>query len=262
VVASRASARAIYLRDSLYYGRTVRRRIRIVTEEELSGLPAPVRRYLMYAGVVGKEKAQTARISFEGEFRMRTGGKWMHVETEQTSFLDDAVRVFYIKGRYLGVVPVSGRDLYARGEGNMLIKLLSFLTIENASGPEMNQSGLVTFLNDMVMIPTAFLDERVAWSAIDDRSARATLSDRGMSVSAVIHFNESGEIVNFVTEDRYHSEGGGRSRNVKWSTPFGNYREITGVRVPTEGEALWHFDEGDFCYARFRLKDLRYDAFE
>lgn len=252
----------MYLRDRLYYSRTVVRRSRIVAEEELRGLPEPVQRYMRYAQVVGKEKAQVARIRFKGEFRMRVGGKWMGVETEQTSFLDDPVRVFYIKGRYLGIVPISGRDLYARGEGNMLIKLLHFVTVENARGREMNQSGLVTFLNDMVMIPTAFLDQRVTWTAVDDRSVRATLKESGMSVSAMIHFNGSGEIVNFVTEDRYHSDGGGLYSNVKWSTPFRNYREIEGVRVPTEGEGVWHFDAGEFCYAKFRLRDVRYNSNE
>ena len=262
MTAGRSRPRAVYLRDTLYYSRTVVRRPRIVAPEELTRLPAPVRRYLEYAGIVGKERAQTARIRFNGEFRMGADRKWMRVETEQTSFLDDPARVFYMKGRYLGMIPIDGRDLYARGEGHMFIKLLWLLTVADAKGPEMARSGLVTFLNDMVMIPSAFLDERIAWSAVDDRSAAATLSAGGMSVRAVLRFSDAGGVADFVTEDRFYSGKGGAFRPVRWSTPFRNYREIAGVMVPTEGDAIWHFDSGDLCYARFTLRDISYNVLE
>jgi hypothetical protein len=37
------------------------------------------------------------------------------------------------------------------------------------------------------------------------------------------------------------------------------YRDFGGRRVATQGEAIWHYPEGDFVYGRFTLKTINFD---
>jgi hypothetical protein len=48
-----------------------------------------------------------------------------------------------------------------------------------------------------------------------------------------------------------------------WSTPIKNYIDIKGRKVPSYGEANWHIPyEGEFCYAKFDLKEIEYNCTE
>ena len=54
------------------------------------------------------------------------------------------------------------------------------------------------------------LNKKVVWEPVSDTSARATLTDCGVSVSSVFFFDRSGDLVNFVTDDRTYDDGRGR----------------------------------------------------
>jgi hypothetical protein len=73
-----------------------------------------------------------------------------------------------------------------------------------------------------------------------------------------LRFNEKGELVDFVTDDRYCAPAGGTSRRAGWSTPAHGYRDFGGVKIMSEGEGIWHFEEGDFPCARFALRQVHY----
>ena len=234
-----------------------------IRTSDLDSLPAPVKRYLLKSGVVGKERIKTFRGKFARE--MKVGGensKWMKVKVEQYSFIDSTLtRIFYIKSRMFGIVPIVGRDKYENGKGNMLIRLFDLFTVVNQTGPSMDKSALVTFLNDMAMFPMAMLNKKVAWQPVNDTSARAALTDCGNTVSGIFYFNRSDDLVNFETGDRTYDNGRGDVRKAKWRTPFWNYRDCNGVRTPMEGDAVWDFGDRTFPYARFSLKDVGYNNY-
>lgn len=35
----------------------------------------------------------------------------------------------------------------------------------------------------------------------------------------------------------------------RWTGVFGNYKEMMGIRMPTQMEAIWNLSQGDFAYA-------------
>ena len=72
-------------------------------------------------------------------------------------------------------------------------------------------------------------------------------------------FNDAGELVNFISDDRGALQKDGSLRMLRWSTPMREYREFEGRRVATRGEAIFHYPEGDFVYGRFVLKHIRFD---
>jgi hypothetical protein len=55
----------------------------VVTEEMLTGLSVPVRRYLRYTGVVGKPVPGTIWLHQEGRMRPGPGQPWLPLEAEE-----------------------------------------------------------------------------------------------------------------------------------------------------------------------------------
>lgn len=140
----------------------------------------------------------------------------------------------------------------------MLIKMLGIRTIGDVRGDEMDYSSLVRYLNEMMWFPTAFLEDNIRWEAIDNSSARVTITDGGLSASAVMRFDEEGALTTF-TGERYHEVGGEYVKDT-WETPMTRYGEFNGLRLPVEGEAVWRMSSGDFSYIRLEITALEYNV--
>jgi hypothetical protein len=239
--------------------RTGKMERQVVTEEDIKDLPGPVQKYLRYVGVVGKEKVHNVRIAFDGEFKTNPEKDWTKVAVAQHSFLDDPTRLYFIKLSMSGV-PVIGLHHYESGEAMMLIKLAGLFTVADGRGPEMNQGETVTVFNDMCLfMPATLIDKKIQWEEIDPLTVKATFENKGNRIAALLYFNEKGELINFVSDDRYYSPTGTTYQQVTWSTPIKDYREMNGVKIATYGEAIWHFPEGDYCYARVNVKEIEYN---
>jgi len=44
-----------------------------------------------------------------------------------------------------------------------------------------------------------------------------------------------------------------------WVIKASNYKEMNGVMIPTNAEAIWRLADGDHPYAKFCLTDLEYN---
>jgi hypothetical protein len=231
---------------------------RKVTEEDLDGLPEPVQKYLHYAQIIGKEKVRTVRLKQRGYFRTKEDQKWMPLRAEEYFTVDPPAFLWYGRMRMFPLVTVSGIDKFFGGRGSLVIKLMSVFKVVDASGEEYDQAELVRYLNEMVWFPSAFLNDYIHWEPINSESAKVTIQVNGLSASAVLFFNQIGQITNFVAE-RYMDVGGGGILK-KWSTPFKDYAEINGFMVPVKGEGVWKMSSGDFSYVRItEIPDLEYN---
>lgn len=57
----------------------------VITEDLLFDLPAPVQRWLIHSGVVGREEIQTVYLKQTGKMKFNPGQKnWMKSEAEQS----------------------------------------------------------------------------------------------------------------------------------------------------------------------------------
>ncbi|MBN1834579.1 MAG: hypothetical protein JW820_01950, partial [Spirochaetales bacterium] len=124
-----------------------------------------------------------------------------------------------------------------------------------SEGPEMDVSGLVTFLNDLVFCPTAYFSLPVVWRQVDERRAELSLSHGGRVVKAVLSFDESGRLVDWHSEDRYAEVNGEQLRD-RWSTPMTAYGEVSGLRIPIAGQGV-HDYEGVPPYVYVELDRVR-----
>jgi hypothetical protein len=146
------------------------------------------------------------------------------------------------------------------GIGGMLVSLESSVTLADRSGPEMDQGSLLRLLSDLVLFPTAFLDDRyVTWVSINERSARATLHLNGRQVTGVFEFGDDCLPRGFFA-DRYFDTGEGQAQLRPWSGDYADYREVEGMLVPHGFLGYWHVDGERIPYVDFLLERPEYDA--
>lgn len=232
----------------------------LLTEEDIRHLPEPVQKYLRYANVIGKEKVRNFRVTFDGEFKTDPKGDWARMNAVQYTDLNDTTRLFYMEMKMFGL-PVAGLHKYADAKAIMLVKLAGLITVADGRGEEMNQGETVTVFNDMCMLaPASLIDRRISWQSIDPLTVKGTFINNGNKVSAILYFNNRGELINFVSDDRYYSPTGKAYEKYRWSTPIKDYKDYNGARISSGGEAVWSFPEGEYSYGRIDIKEIEYNV--
>jgi hypothetical protein len=216
-------------------------------------VPHPVRRYLETVLPDDVHRPQSVRLEQEGQLRI--GGPespWKpftathHATIARPGFVWDAVVEF------VPFVSVRIRDAFVDGAGSARVTLLGAVPVAGAGPtPELNEAELQRYLAEAVWYPTALLPRNgVRWEPLDDRSARATLDDGETTASLTFHFSDAADEDGGVEIDRVHTER--RYRRVAdgfeptpWTGLWREYERHGGVRVPTEGEVVWHLPDGD-----------------
>lgn len=230
----------------------------IVQEGDIKDLPEVVQRYLHYTCVVGRETVSTVRLKYTAAMRLSPNGPWKSLEAVEYYGVPRPGFVWLGRASVMPLLSVTARDSYVNNRGRMTVKMLSAFTLADSRGSEMDYSGLVRYLNEMMWFPTGFLNKNIVWEAIDCSSARVTITDGGISASAVLCFDERGAITNFIGE-RFHNVNGKLTRDT-WTTPITGYSDFDGMRLPARGEATWKMASGDFCYFRLKLSDIQYNV--
>jgi hypothetical protein len=219
----------------------------IFREEDIAGLPAPVQRYFTYCGYIGTPKMSYIKIDYQDVEFLFDKDKPIKIDYTQYNFANKPNRIAYIDSSMYGI-PFEGLDTYLGGRGSMKGVLAKLFTLFDQTGTVMDQSSLVTFLSEILLIPSTALQDYIKWEAIDDLNTKATMSCYGISVSGIFTFNENGEMLSFETNDRSAATTDGSSETIKWSVLCNEYTDINGIKRPTVFQAVWHYDGGDLVY--------------
>jgi hypothetical protein len=223
-----------------------------VSEDMLTLLPTPARRYLAYSGVIGKPIPNTVRLTQRGRIRSAADAAWMNLEATEYYSTEPPGFVWKASFPTRNLPIVLGRDEYLDGAGSILMKALSLYTVADESDGAMNEATLMRYLNEMMWFPAAFLGDNVTWAAIDDSSATVTIGDRGMSATATVFFDAEGKLVNF-RAGRFNTT----TRTMEtWETPVAEYGEFAGLRLPSKGSAVWKLAGGDFTYIELEIVEV------
>lgn len=232
----------------------------ILKESDILHLPAPVRKYIIFSGALGKSKPHNVRIAFNAQMFRKPGATPMMASSEQYNFFGNYARLFLMKARML-LIPFYAFHSYRNLEATFKVRVANVFNMVDVNGEDLTTAETVTLLNDMcVFVPGNLCDKRLSWKEIDSLSCEVTLENGKYIVSAVLYFNETGELINFVSDDRSALQDNGTLRRARWSTPIGDYKELNGRRIPTYGETTWNYPEGDFTYGTFRLKNIQYNV--
>ena len=226
--------------------------------EQLSALPAPVRRYFAFALSPAQQLVASAALASQGEFRLKPDGAWHEFTASQ--HYTAAPRAFLWEAS-INVAPfvnVRVADRYIGGEGAISARAASLLPVVNERGtPELAAGELLRYLAETVVMPTALLPSSgVVWRAMGDTSAVASLTDRGTAVEATFHFGLRGEIVR-VSALRFRDVRGS-SVLTPWVGQFRDYRSVQGMMVPMVGEVAWVLPSGIMPYYRGRTTHIQF----
>lgn len=221
---------------------------KVFTKEDWAELPPPVRKYFETAGFTGMPKMSSMKAVFRKvDFILSPSKPAITIDYTQYNFIEQPARIAFITTSMYGV-PFQGLDSYVGGEGGMKGVLGKTFTLFNQRGGEMDQASLVTFLSEVMLLPSAALQSYITWKRIDDLHAEAIISRYGITASGIFSFRENGECSSFTTEDRTAIGMDGSKQKVKWTAYMDTYSMIRGVRQPTHLKAVWHYEQGDLVY--------------
>ncbi|MBI3790013.1 MAG: hypothetical protein HY275_03950 [Gemmatimonadetes bacterium] len=233
----------------------------VVTEADLASLPAPVARYLARAGVVGRARVRNVALTFDADMRGGPDEPWMTSTARQVEFFHPPARLFFMQASRSGV-PFDVYHRYVGDAATFQVRVAGLVPMVDLAGPEMTRSETVTLFNDIVLLaPAAMLEVPIAWTAVDDTTARGRFTNAGHTVEATLTFNAAGDVVNFTSPDRSR-EDHGRMVPLPWDTPVSRWATFDGVRLAADAEARF-LERGQWwAYGRFRLTSARFNVRE
>ena len=229
----------------------------IVTPEMLAGLPTPVRRYMNFSGVVGRPLVKSVIVKQTGRIHLAPEKRWMQFRATESYSVDPPSFTWDARVGYGRLSLLEVRDSYVDGKGAVRVRFANLLQLLNATGPQMDHSGAVRFLSEVVWFPSAFLGKNFTWTAIDDSSVQVSFTAYGGSVSGRLHFAADGRPTNFVSR-RYKDIRD--SEPLLWLTPATAYGSFCGLTLPSRGQAVWHLESGDFTYIDVQVEEITYDS--
>jgi hypothetical protein len=232
--------------------------------QEDNALPPPVARYLKHVLRNEQPLIRVARLKQTGKLRTDTRStRWLSFRAEQVVMPDVPGFVWNARVSLLPLVHLRVRDAYVGGQGSGKVSLWSAFTVAADSGRrELNSGALHRYLAEAVWYPTALLpSDALQWSALDDRKARATLTDSGETVSLEFWFNDQDEVTGVYSDGRW-GKFGKDYRQTPWEGHFQNYQEQRGMLVPSEGEVGW-YSSGEWAKVwEGKTTDVRYEFAE
>ncbi len=232
----------------------------ILRYHDADHIPAVVRKYMQYAGAFGKPKVLNFHAEFCGRMQQKQGDSWLEIKASQYDFFDKPTRVFYIASKMFGLA-FDGLHLYTDDHATMEMKVASIFKVVNDRGPVLDKSETVTYFNDMCLLaPATLVDDNIRWETMEHQTIKATYTNQGNTISALLYFNDNDELVNFVSEDKSMVNGKNSYVNYKWSTPVHGYQEFDGRKVFSKADAVWHTPQGEYIYAEFDLKNIEYNG--
>lgn len=232
----------------------------VVTEADLGAVPPVVQTYLRRVGVVGKPRVHSFRATWAAKIRQSPTSAWMEAPTVQVNTVEPAARVFLMDATMFGL-PVKALHVYRDARATMEVQVAGLVKVADARGETMSRSETVTVLNDVCLLaPSALLEKSFTFSDATDREVTVTYANGPHTVSARLKFDETGDLVDFESDDRFKSADGKTYENYPWSTPMRGHRVMSGLRLPTGGEALWHEPGGTWAYITMELLDVQYNV--
>jgi hypothetical protein len=225
---------------------------------ELAGLPAPVARYFTFALTPGVPLVQRATVRWTGEFLAQPSGDWSPFTANEVFVVHPPGFVWNASIQVARLLNTQVRDSYAQGAGRMRGKVAGlYSVVDDGDTPEMATAALQRYLAECVWFPTALLPSGgVRWTPIDDSTARASLTDRGVTAVIQFHFAADGEATR-ISALRYRSTGGAMVPT-QWVGTIGHYQRVHGMMLPGSGEVEWELPEGRSPYWRGQAVSVEY----
>ncbi|MGB5760312.1 MAG: DUF6544 family protein, partial [Acidimicrobiales bacterium] len=209
-------------------------------------------------------RVKNFRAQIHGRIRAAADAPWMTFVGEQVNtYGPRPARLFLIDAAMFGL-PADVLHTFTGPSARMRVKLCSLVTMVDAAGPEMDRGETVTLFNDLCLFaPAALVDAPIEWEPIDDHHIRASFTNGAETVRAELVFDDDGELIDFVSDDRFRSiDNGARFVAQRWSTPIDDRRTFGSRRAIATGSGRWHAPEpeGEFPYLEIEVDAINYNV--
>jgi len=232
-----------------------------ITEEDIAHLPSPVIRYFRNCGYIDTPYIYHADTIWEKSYiRLKPEAKWMNMHTRQFNSIPNPMRLAHMKTKVMGLFPMEGRDKSADGEGHMYGKIMGLFTVFDAKDLQISQSALITIFAETLFFPTYALQDYISWEAVDELTAIARISYRGLDAEGIFHFDEDGTLARFETNDRYYALPNGDYTKYPWFCEIESYKQQGALLIPEIVSANWDIDGEVFCYWKGQISEIKYNA--
>ena len=228
---------------------------------DLVGLPPPVQRYLRIVLKNGQPIITGVQLTQTGTFNMNEKKpNWRPFSANQSFITNRPGFVWDARIEMFPLIPAHVHDAYMAGEGTLHVAILGLFDVANLSGgDELAKGELMRFLAEAPWFPTALLARRgLKWDAIDDATARATLTDGSVSVTMTFKFNSEGLIESSRAEARGRTTGK-ITTTAPWEGRYWNYGLRGNMLVPLEAEVAWVMPDGPKPYFRGLVTAITYN---
>lgn len=217
-------------------------------------LPKPVKKWLNLHDVKNQKNIYQAYMTQDIKMRLGQDKPWMKATAKQYVITQEPGFIWKVLVKMMPVVHISGRDRYMHGQGEMLIKVMSFLKVVDSKGVEMNQGTLLRYLAEICWVPTAALKDYIKWEAIDDHHARAIMSYKDVTADGIFEFNDQGHMISF--EALRYGEFDGIYQLKPWRIEMCNIKDFQGFKLPVEGKVIWKLEDGDYHWYQFIVTNV------
>ncbi|HZT53850.1 MAG TPA: DUF6544 family protein, partial [Gaiellaceae bacterium] len=208
----------------------------MVEGEDLLGetLPAPVRRYVERAVRTREETPRRVRLRQVGELQQRPG-RWLPFEARQEIAVPRVEFAWQARFALAPLLSLHVRDWYRAGEGGLDGRLWKLIPVLRGHGPAFARSEAMRYLSELPWAPHAMAANReLAWRAVDAATVEVATSVDGVEAAVHLHLDAEGDIAGASSPARPRMVDGG-TVDTPWYGRYGDYAELGGVRVPTNG---------------------------
>ncbi|WP_394236542.1 DUF6920 family protein [Niallia oryzisoli] len=230
-----------------------------ISEQELNSLPSIVQKWLHQTGIVGKEEMKTVYLKQRGQMKLKTDQKeWYRAEAEQYVRIEEPGFIWKVDMKMLPFVHVAGKDRFQEGNGTMTMKIGSLIPVVNVAGnKKVDESSLQRYLLELPIYPSAALQPYITWEEMDEKTAKAAMTYKGISGSAIFHFNNQGELVK-ISALRY-KDSDEKAKRMECIGEIQDYEIMNGIKIPAKIDISWMLEEGKFTWYTLEIYDYQYN---
>jgi len=231
---------------------------KIFSEHSIRNLPTIVQKYFLKTVPDQKKYISSAMVYQRGEFRSREEHRWSRLRAKQYFTTKEPGFVWKALLSNSMIVRKTAILSYFQRKGQGQIRFWGSVVLNEPKGNETSISMLVRYLTESIWFPTALLPSKtIQWVEVSELTAKVIIRDGRNLASALVTFNNEGDIVQFETDDKFRDFKAVYS-NERFTLRCSNYKSIDQIRVPTTVEFLWNLESGDFPYAVITVDDIVY----
>ncbi|MDV3429568.1 MAG: hypothetical protein LIR50_21570 [Bacillota bacterium] len=211
-------------------------------------LPGCMQKFYNYTGLMKKVSSKHVSFDFrDADFVNTEMKKTLKIDYSEHIFADVPARFAFIDSSLFGI-PFQGLDSFIDGKGGMKGVVAKNITLFDQRGKDMDKAALVTWLAEIIFMPSELLNGQIEIKELDKNSVSVSITYDNITVGGVYKFKDNGEIIEFITDDRAMSYTDGRIEHKKWSALYEEYTKKGELLLPDRIKAEWHLDDSDLVY--------------